>query len=40
VQGLSLRAGGGPLNFKQPHLPRFYGYGLTTPFGPFGPYWG
>lgn len=41
AQGLSVRKPeGGPLNFKQPNFPRFYGYGSTTPFGPFGPMFG
>jgi len=27
----------GSLNWRQPHFPKFFGYGSTTPFGPFGP---
>jgi hypothetical protein len=39
AQGIAVRKpGGGALNYKQPHFPRFFGYGQTEPFGPFGPF--
>jgi hypothetical protein len=39
AQGLSVRRpSAGPFTYKQPHFPKFFGYGSTTPFGPFGPY--
>ena len=38
AQGFSRSAGGGSLeHLRQPHFPRFTGYGASTPYGPFGP---